>query len=84
MKSHYDIKLEIARFLEESGISSYDLMRIGKELCSCGTCADFVQHYSKDGKEIDFGHCKRGNVDKSKRPGSAVCGFWSLRGEDDG
>lgn len=53
-------------------------MRVGKELCSCGTCRFFVQHYSKEGEPLDWGHCCKGNIPKSKKPGMTTCGFWTL------
>lgn len=68
----------IKRFMAESGIDAYDLARITKSLCSCEMCKHFVQHYSKDGVPVDFGHCTRG-MPKSRRPSASSCGGWELK-----
>ena len=78
MRDYNDLRLAIVHFLKESQIDAYDLVRVAKNLCNCGTCKFFVQHYSKDGKPVDFGHCCKGNIPKSKKPSMSNCGFWEL------
>ena len=63
-------------FLEEHHISACELAKISKELCACGTCYFFVQHYDKDGNGLDWGHCDKGNIQHSKKQSTAACGFW--------
>ena len=81
MIDYWEMRRRIIRFINESGISAYDLVRVSKDLCSCRTCRFFVQHYAKDGKPVDFGHCRKGNIPKAKKPNMQNCGFWEL---DDG
>ena len=79
---YLEIRRAIVRFLDESKISAFDLMRIGRDLCKCGTCRFFVQHFDGDGNPVDFGHCTETNIHKAKKPDAQSCGFWSLeRGE---
>lgn len=78
MKDYNEMRRLIMQFIEEHNISAYDLVRIGKDLCCCRTCDFFVQHYSKDGAPVDFGHCRRGNTIKSKQPHTQSCGFWTM------
>lgn len=66
----------VRAFLKENGMSAWDLAKITKELCSCGTCRMFVQHYTKDGEGLDWGHCCKGNIQHSKKISTAACGFW--------
>jgi len=75
---YLDMRKAILKFINDSGISAYDICRISKDLCCCRTCRFFVQHYAKDGKPVDFGHCIKGNVFRSKNPNMQSCGFWSL------
>ena len=79
--NYIEMRRKIVQFINESGISSYDLCRIGRDLCCCRTCQFFVQHYGKDGEVVDFGHCVKNNRIKGVRPHESSCGFWSL---DDG
>ena len=81
MSDYFEIRNKIVKFLNESGISAFDLCRIGRDLCCCRTCKFFVQHYGKSGVEVDFGHCVKNNIIKGKRPHDNSCGFWTL---DDG
>ena len=81
MLDYFEMRMKILEFINESGISAYDLCRIGKDLCCCRTCKFFIQHYAKNGKEVDFGHCVKNNIIKGKRPHGTSCGFWTL---DDG
>ena len=76
--SYSDMRNAIIKFINDSGINAYDLVRIGKELCCCRTCKFFVQHYAKDGAPVDFGHCVKDNIVKSKRPNTQSCGFWTI------
>ena len=82
MKTYAETRRAIARFLYESGISAYDLIRVGKDLCNCRTCIFFVQHYAQSGEAVDFGHCRKNNIPKPRRPHDNSCGFWSLEEEN--
>lgn len=75
---YFEMRRKIIEFINESGISSYDICRISRDLCCCRTCKFFVQHYSKDGNAVDFGHCVRSNVIKSKKPNTQSCGYWTM------
>lgn len=75
---YWQMREAILKFINCSGISAYDIFRISKDLCCCRTCRFFVQHYAKDGTPVDFGHCIKGNVIKSKKPNMPSCGFWSI------
>ena len=83
MQTYNEARNEIVKFLNKSGISPFDLARISKELCSCRTCKHFVQHYSKDGRPVDFGHCISANVAHSRRPNQQSCCNWTLDDEVD-
>ena len=78
MRDYYEIRKEIVKFLNESGISAFDLCRVSRDLCCCRTCKFFVQHYSKDGDPVDFGHCFKNKSIKSVRPHDKSCGFWTI------
>lgn len=80
-ENYYDLRNTIVEFLNANRISAYDLVRVGRDLCCCRTCNFFVQHYSKDGKPVDFGHFVKNNTIKSVKPNTQSCGFWML---DDG
>ena len=67
---------EVISFLNEKQMQAYDLVRIAKKLCCCGTCKFFEQHYTKNGTELDWGHCRKGNIQHSKKISTASCGFW--------
>lgn len=82
MKTYQDMRNEIIEFLNNSDISPFDLVRIGKDLCCCRTCVFFVQHYSKEGDPVDFGHCIKNNNPKPTRPHNQSCGFWTLEKEN--
>lgn len=84
MRTYYDTKSLIAEFLKENNLLACDLMRVAKDLCCCRTCRFFVQHYSKDGIPLDFGHCRKNNLPKSKRPDTQSCGFWELEKDTKG
>ena len=75
---YYEMRNAIIKFLNESGINPYDLCRIGKDLCRCGTCKFYCQHYSKYGEPVDFGHCRKNKTIKATRPYDSSCGFWSM------
>lgn len=81
MIDYFEKRKVIIDFLNGSKISAYDLVRIGKDLCCCRTCKFFIQHYTKDGNPIDFGHCVKNNIPKSKTPNMQSCGFWTLEEE---
>ena len=76
MKDFYQQMSEVNGFLKEKGMQAFDLAKIAKMLCCCGTCRFFVQHYTKDGNELDWGHCCKGNIQHSKRVSTASCGSW--------
>lgn len=76
MNDFYKQVSEVNSFLKEKKMQAFDLMRIAKMLCCCGTCKYFVQHYTKDGNPLDWGHCCKGNVQHSKRISTASCGSW--------
>ena len=77
---------EVRAFLKEHHMSALDLAKITKELCCCGSCYFFVQHYTKNGEPLDWGHCCKGNVQHSKKISTASCGFWAdcEEGENEG
>ena len=77
-KTYENIRQEIINFLNANRVSAYDLVRVGKDLCNCRTCKFFVQHYDKDGSSVDFGHCRKNNIPKPRRPHYNSCGFWAL------
>jgi len=66
----------VINFLKESGISAWELAKISKQLCACGTCKFYVQHYTKYGEPVDWGHCAKGSIQHSKKPSTSSCGFW--------
>lgn len=67
---------KLREYMHENGVNAYDLVRMAKEWCRCGTCRFFIQHYTKDGDGLDWGHCDKGNVQHSKKQSTACCGFW--------
>lgn len=75
-KTYYRQRSEVRQFLRDKRMSAWDLAKISKELCACGTCRMFVQHYTKDGEALDWGHCCKGNIQHSKKISTASCGFW--------
>ena len=66
----------VRKFLKEQKMSAFDLNKITKEFCACGTCRFYTQHYTKDGNPVDWGHCYKGNIQHSKKPSTSACGFW--------
>ena len=72
----------VVEFLKHSKMSAFDLAKITKELCACGTCKFFVQHYTKNGDALDWGHCCKGNIQHSKKISTASCGFWDCDNEE--
>ena len=78
--TYWEKRKELVRFIRssETGLDAYDVAKISKELCSCRTCRYFVQHYSKDGNPVDFGHCTHSNIPRAKKPGQINCGKWDL------
>ena len=72
----------VVQFIRERKMSAWELQRITKELCACGTCYYFVQHYTKAGEALDWGHCCKGNIQHSKKISTASCGFWT-EGEEE-
>lgn len=77
MQTYETIRHEIVVFLKENRISAYDLVNVAKDLCCCRKCKHFIQHFDKEGKSVDFGHCIKNNIPKPKRPHDNACGFWS-------
>lgn len=67
---------EVKEFLQSHDMNAWDLHHITKTLCSCGTCKFFTQHYTKQGEPLDWGHCNKGNIQHSKKPSTACCGYW--------
>ena len=76
MNDFYKQVSEVNSFLKEKHMQAFELMRIAKRLCCCGTCKYFVQHYTKNGTALDWGHCCKGNIQHSKRISTASCGSW--------
>ena len=76
MKTYEEIKKEILKFIDEQNIGIYDLARVSKDLCACGQCRFFIQHYTREGEPVDWGHCSKGNIQHSKRVSNASCGYW--------
>lgn len=74
---HEQIHL-VMEFLKHNKMKACDLAMITKELCSCGTCRFFVQHFTKDGDALDWGHCRKGNIQHSKKISTASCAFWDV------
>ena len=72
----YKKRSQVREFLKENNMSAWDLAKITKELCCCGSCYFFVQHYTKEGEALDWGHCAKGNIQHSKKISTASCGFW--------
>lgn len=81
MRTYEEDKKQILEFLKESKMNVYDLARISRDLCSCGKCRFFTQHYTKDGQPVDFGHCSRNSIPKGKRLNDSSCGYWQYGGE---
>jgi len=75
-KMEIDKRSSVRAFLRENNMSAWDLAKITKQLCSCGTCHFFCQHYTKNGEALDWGHCCKGNIQHSKKISTASCGFW--------
>lgn len=69
---------EVNGFLKEKHMQAFDLIRIAKKLCCCGTCKYFEQHYTKHGDALDWGHCFKGNIQHSKKNSTASCGSWDF------
>ena len=67
---------EVIGFLQDKKMQAYDLVRIAKMLCCCGTCKYFEQHYAKNGQALDWGHCFKGNIQHSKKISTTSCGSW--------
>lgn len=82
MRDYIELKRLIVKFIQENNISSYDLVRVSRDLCCCKTCRFFVQHYVKDGYAVDFGHCTKNNIPIEKKPNMQSCGFWTLDKEE--
>lgn len=75
-KLRHDNIAAVRNFLHEQKMNAWELAKITKELCCCGSCRFFVQHYTKDGDALDWGHCNRGNIQHSKKISTASCGMW--------
>lgn len=81
--NYHEMRDKIVEFTKTSGIDAYTLIRIGKDLCCCRTCRFYVQHYSKEGTPVDFGHCIKNNIIKGTRPHKQSCGWWALDKENE-
>ena len=68
-------------FLKEKHMDAYDLVRIAKTLCCCGTCKYFVQLYTKDFTALDWGHCDKENIQHSNKVSTISCGSWDYEEE---
>lgn len=77
MRDFNELKVTVRMFMQEKNIVAYDLLRIARHFCCCNTCKHYVPHYSKDGTPLDWGHCDKGNIQHSKKPSTASCGFWA-------
>lgn len=66
----------VIRFMKDNNLDAWTLCHVAKQLCRCGFCKFFIQHYNSKGQELDFGHCVKGNTPKSKKPYDQSCGFW--------
>ena len=66
----------VVQFLHDKKMSAWELAKITKELCCCGSCRFFAQHYTRDGDALDWGHCNKGNIQHSKKISTASCGSW--------
>ena len=73
---YFEKRRIVSEFLKSNSISAYDLQKITRDLCCCGSCKFYVQHYTRDGIAVDFGHCTKGNIIHSKKPSTASCGSW--------
>ena len=80
-RTYADMRYNVSAFMNGTGMTAFDLVRIAKEMCCCRTCKFFVQHYVKDGTPVDFGHCVQGNTIKNRKPNTNSCGHWE--GEDE-
>ena len=76
MLNYIELERQVIDFMRSSRISAYDLARIAENLCTCGTCRYYVQHYTKNGELVNFGHCNKTNIPKGKQPGTRSCGSW--------
>ena len=82
MTDYYQQVREVQGFLIDKHMQAYDLVRIAKAMCCCGTCRYFEQHYTKDGTALDWGHCNKGNIQHSKKISTASCGSWCFYREE--
>lgn len=80
-RKRYDDIKAVVKFMESAKMDAWTLAKIAKELCSCGTCRFFIQHYTKMGIPLDWGHCCKGNIQHSKKISTSCCGYWE---DDDG
>lgn len=77
MTNYEDQVRKLKNFLRENpDINPCDLNRLSRLLYRCGTCKFFVRHYNSKGLPIDYGHCPRTKIIKTKKPGENACGFW--------
>ena len=74
---------DVNKFLKSKHMQAFDLVRIAKRMCCCGTCKYFEQHYNKSGEALDWGHCFKGNVQHSKKISTASCGYWEYDGDEE-
>ena len=81
-KLRYEQISKVIDFLHENNMTAFDLAKITKELCTCGTCKFFVQHYTRDGEAVDWGHCCRGNIQHSKKISNSSCGYWDVANKE--
>ena len=80
---YYEMRKKVNKLIQESGLTAFDVARIAKDLCRCRTCKFYVPHYSKNGIELDLGHCIKNNTPKRKRPNMESCGHWEVNEEID-
>lgn len=79
MSTYYEQRKIVIQFLREKKMTAWDLRRIAKDLCNCGKCRFFVEHYLKDGTQCDICHCIKNKIPKPCRISDCACGSW----EDD-
>ena len=86
--NYYEMVSKVRQFSVDSGIAPWELQRIAKQMCCCGTCKYFVEHYAKERlavldevvyKILDWGHCDKGNVQHSKKRSTQSCSSWEER-----
>lgn len=76
MSQYDELRLKVTQFIKKEKINAYDLQRVAKDLCCCASCKFYVEHFTRDGRPVDFGHCTHGSIPKTRKPNMASCGSW--------